>query len=275
MDFECVSQDEVANASPIFITGVGRSGTHFLAKLFEQENQINAYHLDEVGNAVADSFLMYAKWHNLHIDYEGFFRSRNFLIHSAQRRGKVYLESNPYLVLFAKELLEYYPKARIIHVVRNARDVVLSHLNKGWYENYSPAIGGDGKAPFYQYQIKQANHFFGRIFPVKSEEFELWSKMTQVGKISWMWATLNNYLADSLKVDQRRINLFIDQFDHNAYLSLGSSLGLKIDLTAEGFTEIKADKPGKTQFKKVAGWDIREEQGFLKEVEKFSLLIIK
>ena len=43
---------------PIIITtGVGRSGTHFFAELFNSHPKIEALHLDSIRNSIADSFL--------------------------------------------------------------------------------------------------------------------------------------------------------------------------------------------------------------------------
>lgn len=270
IDFEKVDQGEVSTAAPIFITGVGRSGTHFLARLFEEDQRFSAYHLDEVGNATADSFLMYAKWNELSIDYEGFFKARNFLIKQAHRSGKVYLEANPYLVFFAKELLDYYPKARVIHVIRDPRDVVLSHLNKGWYKDYYPSFSDGDRAPFYQYEIKQPNHFFGRVFPKEKEAFNKWSELTQVGKISWMWGTFNTYIRESIMNSERAMELRIDEFSFGEFQSLLGWLDMDCEMSHDRFLEVKEKRPGKTTFKKHSGWSDTEEEEFIAQTKLFA-----
>ena len=72
--------DKPLDSEPIFATGIGRGGTHFLAELFSLHNNVDAFHLDDVENPTADSFLMYAKYNKLILDFEPFFKSRDFLI---------------------------------------------------------------------------------------------------------------------------------------------------------------------------------------------------
>ncbi|MCF6297596.1 MAG: hypothetical protein L3J08_06385, partial [Flavobacteriaceae bacterium] len=71
--------NDINNNRVFFCTGMGRSGTHFLAELLGKSKSVNAFHLDEIGDPVGDSFYQYAKWHNLKIDVQPLFNSRHFL----------------------------------------------------------------------------------------------------------------------------------------------------------------------------------------------------
>jgi len=259
---------KVGQATPIFVTGVGRSGTHFLAEIFKQSNNIQSYHLDDIGNPIADSFWMYAKWYNLSIDFSGFFAGRNYLINEALKNDKQYLESNPYLALQVTDIVDQYPNSKIIITFRQPRNVVLSHYNKGWYENYVPVFSTEKKAPAYQYNIIKPNHFFGRIIPNRKEEFEQWCKLTQVGKISWMWKVINKKILEDIKVldENNYILLDIDKFDFAKYLNICSFFGINEILNETRFNRIRKNRPGKSLTKKHVDWDRQSEAEFLKEI---------
>ncbi len=48
------------------------------------------------------------------------------------REKELYVEDNTFNILFARELLELVPKAKILHVYRDPRDVVASYTNQRW-----------------------------------------------------------------------------------------------------------------------------------------------
>jgi hypothetical protein len=267
-----VDTTSINEESPIFVVGVGRSGTHFLAELFKMIPTLNAYHLDQIGNSVADSFLMYCNWHKLPMDYTGFFSSRNQLIQNAKSCNARYLESNPYLSLFIKELKEYYPKSKILVVLRNPENVVLSHYNKGWYRDYSPDFNDFDKLPFYQYSIEKGNHFFGRIFPKTESEFQDWNELSQVGKITWMLVTINNWICESIKdlVDTDVTVLPIEHLDYEKYLSLSDFLNISKKIDKNVFEDIKNKRPGKTKVYKLKSWDTLAENDFQKQMESLN-----
>ena len=266
------SVESAKDSEPVFITGVGRSGTHFLAELFNQSSSINAYHLDDVGNAVGDSFLMYAKWNGLPMDLQPFYSSRDYLIHLADKENVRFIESNPYLPFSVKDLADYYPRSKFCIVIRDPRKVVLSHYNKGWYENFNPNRVDMSRFPFYDYRLEKANHFFGRIFPHEQSAFEEWKALTRVGKISWMWQTINNNIKTSLEgVSSRRfIIVNIDSFDYDKYIELSKFLSLSNTVSKKDFENLRNIKPGKTSVRKFEGWGEKEEDEFNSQVRKFS-----
>ena len=271
-DFELITTNKVVHESPIFITGVGRSGTHFLARLFEKINNVNAIHLDEVGNSTADSFLIYSKWNNLNLDMAGFEYSRNFLLHDSKKKGAHYCESNPYLAFSVGDLSKIYPKSRFLISIRNPRAVVLSHYNKGWYEkNYTPVFSKFGSVPFYHYQIEKPNHFFGRIFPNKEEEYKEWVTLSQVGKIAWMWQTINNRILEDLKklnLNQYKV-ILIDDFDYSVFQDTLDFLNLHKEFNKVEFDNLRNSKPGKMKQRKFEGWNEQEEEEFKHQINKF------
>jgi hypothetical protein len=267
--FKRVDPSTIKEESPIFVVGVGRSGTHFLAELFKMIPTLQAYHLDHIGNSIADSFLMYCNWHNMPMDYAGFFNSRNQLIQNAKLSHSRYVESNPYLALFIRELKDYYPKSKILVVLRNPEKVVLSHFNKGWYKDYSPDFNDFGKLPFYQYSIEKGNHFFGRIFPKVEVEFQKWKELTQVGKITWMVVTINNWIHESIQdIGNEDVTVLpVEQLDYEKYLELSDFLNVTKRIDNRLFEEIKNRKPGKTKVYQLKTWDSAAEKDFQNQLQ--------
>jgi hypothetical protein len=195
---------------------------------------------------------------------------RNQLINKAIQDSLHYLESNPYLALHTVELYEYYEQARIIIVNRDPRKVVLSNLNKGWYSNYHPNFSSWGSAPGYQYDIKQPNHFFGRIFPNSKTEFEYWTSLTRVGKVSWMYKTIQNTIRNSLsETSAQRVHfLNIDNFSYTDFTALCNWLSISQNISKNDFNELVDKKPGQTKQKKITSWGAQEEKEFRHQIEQ-------
>lgn len=261
-----------SHLEPIFITGVGRSGTHFLAEVFGSNKSISAYHLDDIGNSTADSFLMYAKWNKLPVDLAPFKASRCHLISKTHIKGHRFLESNPYLAFSITDLLNWFPKAKFIVTYRDPRECVLSHLNKGWYKNYQP-VKESNSASFYQYQIEKPNHFFGRIFPNDSQEFDEWLQLSQTGRIAWMWQTINNSIKNQLEdiKNDQFVQININRFDYNKYLEVCKALGITSDFDVSSFEKLRNDRPAQTKERRYLNWDMLSENDFQKESSKFEL----
>ena len=53
----------------------------------------------------------------------------------SQANKQYYVEDNTFNILFACELLDLLPRAKLIHIVRDPRDVVVSYLNQRWTPN--------------------------------------------------------------------------------------------------------------------------------------------
>jgi len=234
----------------LFISGVGRSGTHFLSKIFENNEAVASYHLDNLKTATEDSFMMYCKWYKLSVDFAPFVDSRKFLIQNAFEDHKYYVESNPYLALIIEELANEF-KSKILIVFRDPEKVVQSHLNKGWYSSINPIFDTNFMGPGFHYCHRNANHFFGRILPNNHIELERWTKLSQVGKVSWMWKVINeNLLNASKNINNQNIMIVnIEKFEYEDYLKLCKFIDVNSDLDHFEFDTIKIQKPGKTQKK--------------------------
>jgi len=248
---------------PVFIVGTGRCGTHLMYELFNMLNISKANHILDLDG---DSFYRYFKWNNIHVDLAGFFSVREKYIKDDEQ--KVYVESNPYLSFHIPELVQQY-NARFIFLVRNAEDVVRSHISKGWYEN-DYVIEKPSLPLGYQYGMK-TNHFFGRVVP-RGDEFEKWQSLTRVGKISWMWERVNMWIQEDFEKlqDDDKYFLKVEDMDFQHFKNLLKHFNIKTSISQEQFLEIITKRPGKSpEIKKMQiDWSTLEKEEFLNETRK-------
>ena len=252
---------------PVFAVGTGRSGTHFLHRLMNEDPCIVSHHLDTFGESDADSFAFYCLWNKLPVDLGGFLAGRQHQIDKAAKQGAVYFESNPYLALSVRQFFERF-RAKFLHVVRNPEAVVNSHFVKGWYRE-TPVKTDLNRALGFQPGMR-TNHFFGRIVP-HGEEFVRWQKLTQVGRIAWMWNAINLETISQLRQlpDEHHLLLKIEEVDYSRYLQLYPFIGGGVPLAETKFLRIKEEQPGKGKGKRSTGsWSEQERQEFLSETSE-------
>lgn len=257
--FAGLSKEAEQKGPMIFCTGMGRSGTHFLARLIGLSPNVQAYHLDQIGNPTADSYYQFCKWNNINIDMNPFFKSRIFLANETYNNNKIYFESNPYLNLSVKDLAENF-NCKILIIYRDPIKVVESHYNKGWYEKYNPSLS-KGCHPGYHYEIEKPHHFFGRFFPKTHNELEKWNQLTQIGKISWMWKQVYSSI---LKVVNEKNNIKLIRTESINYLNYRKLCDLlnTNSVNEKDFLNLLETKPGKSIYKKKPEWNDFEIEEF-------------
>ena len=264
---QTTSKESYKKYPPIFAIGTGRSGTHFMNAIMEKDDAFFSTHADIVSNATMDSFVRFCKWNDIPIDLEPFRHFRHQLIETAYSQNKIYFESNAYLSSVCKELHDWF-QAKVILIIRKPENVVNSHYIKGWYKTL-PKITANNKIPFCLPDTP-ANHFFGRIMP-KEKQLVEWGNLSQIGKISWWWNTLNvtvyNHL-EGIPISHKRI-IKIDEFDYDAYVDLHQFAGGRNLLSLKQFENIRQAKPGKgKQHRYPDSWSKTEWEEFLEETKE-------
>mgnify|MGYP001545907426 CR=1 FL=1 len=107
---------------PILIGGCGRSGTTLLLSIISAHPHIFAFSHE------VDAFTDWKRKDNqiaTPTRLDRFYRS--LLVNKIPKTAQRWCEKRPYNVLYIKEILEYWPQAKFIHIVRDARDVLTSH----------------------------------------------------------------------------------------------------------------------------------------------------
>lgn len=271
--FEDLSNEPTSpSLNTIFCTGMGRSGTHLIAELFSLSLDVEAFHLDRIGRSEADSFFQFSKWHKLNVDITPFIDARCYLSYFASKNGRRFLESNPYLSLHVKELLDSFD-CKILIVYRNPAKVVESHYNKGWYQDNTFDFDSSvSNIPGYNYRLDKANHFFGRFFPSDRDEYQKWKKLTRVGKISWMWNTVYSSIVRDISSNANVLFLKIEELDYETYLALCRFLDVR-NISIKSFQKILIKRPGRGNYKSYPKWDEKEKIEFDEQTSEILELI--
>ncbi len=249
---------------PVFATGTGRCGTHFMAALFEKDPQYDARHADNI-YAAGDAFYQYCRFHGLPVDLGGLFWSRRCFMDQAAQNQKYYFESNAIIFLNLLDLQREFD-AVVLSIVRSPVGVVPSSQAQGvykrghCYQNPAQPIG-------FQYNSLLPNHFFANPVPGK-DEYEWWRQLTNTGKVAWRWNHVNAAILDQLAqipVHKQRI-VPIEAFDYDAYLELSEVMPLG-PVSRQTFDAIRAERPGKTgnlrPIKSPEEWQRQERSEFI------------
>lgn len=187
--------DEWRNCPCVFVLSTGRVGTKTLTTLLALSPQVVATHEPEP-RLVKASFDAYMegedlgkndKWHAVLL------AARDDAVCEANRRGKIYIETNNRLTYLAPALAACFPASRFIHLHRHPYDVVRSAMRRGYYQGH--------------------NWDFARIRPRAQEpEAEHWATRSLLEKTAWYWTRVNAESRDFLATlpESRRLDLRAD-----------------------------------------------------------------
>lgn len=244
-----------------FAVGTGRCGTHFIARLVEEEPEVAAVHERD---PLLQAFHRYCKWYDLPVDDEGFLQAMEAEIRRDLARYRYSFESSPTLALSITELdARFAPK--FVLLVRNPFDVVKSYLHKGWYA--APIVQKRPDLALGYQRSRRFQHFLGRVVP-RGEQFEAWNRLSRVGKLAWYWAALNAAVlrkAEHIPPDRWRVYR-IEEFDYARYLEFAAYIGFTPHLTKKTFDRIRASRPGAQRRMPPAVWSRQEWREFTEQV---------
>jgi len=198
--------DEWLNSvTSFFLLGVGRSGTKFFAELLNKTNYTRVYH-----EPVTEDFLAIANAHKSREDavtYMNKFRKKAMYVLGKKEGVKIYGESNSNLRFHAEALKLTIPNVKIIHVVRDGRDVVRSIMAKKHYLN-----GAKGHYNL----IPNADD------PLLRE----WHGLSRFEKICWLWLNANERVREFADVTLMFERLICDY--NYFYENIVEYLGIEI-----------------------------------------------
>lgn len=178
--------------NPFFILSIGRSGTNFLSNLL---NLVPRAYIEH--EPVRNDFKSYQKAfysQKRAYLYLKYFRKKEIYLRVRDKNINSYGEVNSLLRRHSKALKILIPNVKIIHLVRDGRDVVRSGLSR-------------------RTMTKEDGHT-RNIRPLKGEPwYDEWKHMNRFEKICWYWDIENRYLNNNIE-KVIRFEELISNFDY-------------------------------------------------------------
>jgi hypothetical protein len=167
----------VARVHPFFILGMGRSGTNFLAAMLDRCPDALVFH-----EPISEDFNAFVEAHKSDeagLDYFEHFRLGK--MHELTRDLDIrhYGEVNSALRYHARAIKTVIPEARLLHLVRDGREVVRSVMERRHYT--------DGSAGHHD------------LHPLPSDPlYDCWKELSRFEKVCWLWTDANRRLAEDV-----------------------------------------------------------------------------
>ena len=192
-----------------FVTGMGRSGTKFLAELLSMNRSCRAHH-EFIGGR--EFWLL--SWYLKAVDYAiPYLRRARHRIESEANGERVFVDVNSYLQNSVPALKEVFEDPPVFHLVRDPRKVI-------------PSI--------YKRRHERDLH---RI-PKRPEEIQWWMEADKFEQICWNWADATRRLRTEAN-DTLRFEDLLKDFDYFAEC-LARPIGFEPDRKV--WLEMKAKK---------------------------------
>jgi len=197
--------------SPVLIVSTGRTGTRFLAEHLQVNYpQAEAHHITERStllNVLSNVQLSGLMSENQLLGLWKLLKGSRF----ARTQKSVFVDSNNHLFAFARLASRIYPNVRIVHVVRDPRSYVRSHLN--WATQRFKSRIANTFVPFWQ----PNGWLIGEVSAID------WIAMSKFEKFCWVWHYKNRLLA-GMQVSatpylQVRFEDFTSANDHQHHLN--------------------------------------------------------
>jgi len=160
-----------------FILGFGRSGTAFMADFLNQAKEAYVFH-----EPVLADFYAHARAHYdpraAERDMQGF-RKKEIYARMHHVSSGIYGETNGNLRCHANAIKATFPGVQLLHLVRDGRDVVRSHMSRR--------------------TMTLRNPFSMSMHPVKTDSWkDRWYEMDRFARICWYWQEENRRLRTTI-----------------------------------------------------------------------------
>lgn len=208
----------------IFVLGTGRCGTVSVAHAISKAGNFVLHEGSEVGGGVrlsplfeANKFIYYDSrnskvTHAESINLSGpaynmlkrTFAPRERVISSMSNKD-VYCDVNPYGYSHINYILDIYPDAKFIHLIRNGEDVVRSYIGRNYTYPNIP-------------ENKYSTYASGKPRPYAGDLFlKEWSGWDRVQKTSWFWKFVNEDIEERLSGVSESNKIMLKIEDLNSY----------------------------------------------------------
>lgn len=255
---ELLPSQDWSSIDSCFIISTGRTGTKFLAKLFDQFDEIFSVHEPEPEFLRLGIKYAKEKYNFVKIKKE-IDMNRRAWCKKVKREGcKTYIESNNRLFSLMNPLINIFDSPKIIHIVRDGRDYVRSGMSRhygGYYSerDINPRL--------------QANYFPDDPY------YDEWKKMSQFEKICWLWQKKDGFILNDVENYDNAITVkFEDIFIKDGYpgiLKMAKFLGFGKKKLKSEFVEMQSNKINKSKEYKIPKWE-EWNQNMLKKFDEIA-----
>jgi hypothetical protein len=173
---------------PIFVLGAPRSGTSFLGGCLAQVPGVS-YHFEPRVTKAAVRQLYSGAWTDRKTAHV-FRASCRALMLAAGDGGRRYVDKTPEYAFIIPFLATTFPTAMFVHIIRDGRDVAVSHSERPWLVADSAGSGQHGRAG--TTWGPQAR------FWVEPERRNQFSAVTDLERAAWAWRRYTQAAKDNL-----------------------------------------------------------------------------
>lgn len=211
----------------IFILGSGRCGTYSFFKALKNSNRIEAYHEFFFEPTLRIATLYHMKKISKKKVIEFLKENHGFSITNSN--NFFWIDSSNALPWITDVLVEVFPKAKFVHLIRNGKKVVSSFYNKhnDIMYNQNDVIK---LKDFLQKKIKylSSEKKYWRPIPINNmKELEVFLKKSQFAKICKYWSEINIKINDCLKKANKKKLFKMEDFqDKKKVLDLLNFIGI-------------------------------------------------
>jgi hypothetical protein len=205
--------------APALIVSTGRTGTRFLAEYLNRHyTDVEAHHItprSTVINILSNIYLSGFMSERMLLGAWSVLKGRDF----GRTDKSCFVDSNNHLFAFAGIARQMYPGVRIVHVVRDPRTYVRSHIN--WARQRAKSFVANHIIPFWQ-----PNGWLLREVSLGD-----WLRMSTFERFCWVWDYKNRYLSNIRSTSTAFLQIRFEDFagsgtDHPALGQLATFLGL-------------------------------------------------
>jgi Sulfotransferase family len=173
---------------PVFVLGAPRSGTTFLGSCIGSLPEVS-YHFEPRVTKAAARQVYEGTWSEERAG-RVFRTSYRLLQLAAGHGGRRFVEKNPENCFVVPFLVRTFPDAVFVQIIRDGRDVAVSHAEKPWLSAASAGSGKRGRGgqawgPWARWWVERE----------RAEEFEAASDLTRT---AWSWRRFTSAARDAL-----------------------------------------------------------------------------
>ncbi len=173
---------------PVFVLGAPRSGTTFLGSCIGALPEVS-YHFEPRVTKAAARMVHEGTWSEERAA-RVFRASYRLLMLAAGDGGRRFVEKNPENCFVVPFLVRAFPDARFVQIIRDGRDVAVSHAEKPWLSAASAGSGKRGRGgqawgPWARWWVERE----------RADEFAAASDLTRT---AWSWRRFTSAARDAL-----------------------------------------------------------------------------